>query len=82
MGRLKREGVKLLKPNIINMNVHSATCSCSIDLDKLWYTLVYFGCFLVEQGHFAGFSVYFVILSEKLRWAGRGTLYLIASVVQ
>ncbi len=39
MGRLKREGVKLLKPNIINMNVHSGTCSCSIDLDKLWYTL-------------------------------------------
>jgi hypothetical protein len=42
MGILKREGVKLLKPNIINMNVHSATCSCSIDLDKLWYTLVDF----------------------------------------
>ena len=24
------------KPNLINMNVHSATCSCSIELNKQW----------------------------------------------
>ncbi len=31
-----------LKPNIINMNVYSATCSCSVELYKLWYTLADF----------------------------------------
>jgi hypothetical protein len=29
-------------PNVINMNVHSATCSCSVELYKLWYTLADF----------------------------------------
>jgi hypothetical protein len=24
------------------MNVHSATCSCSVELNKLWYTLADF----------------------------------------
>ncbi|MFN9941246.1 MAG: hypothetical protein ACK56I_17380, partial [bacterium] len=32
----------LFKPNIINMNVHSATCSCSIELYKHWYSLADF----------------------------------------
>jgi hypothetical protein len=32
----------LFKPNIINMNVHSATSSCSIELCKQWYTLADF----------------------------------------
>ncbi len=32
----------LFKPNLINMNVHSATCSCSIELYKQWYTLADF----------------------------------------
>jgi hypothetical protein len=29
----------LFKPNLINMKAHSATCSCSVELYKLWYTL-------------------------------------------
>jgi hypothetical protein len=32
----------LFKPNLINMTVHSATCSCSVELYKLWYTLADF----------------------------------------
>ena len=32
----------LFKPNLINMNVHSATCSCSDELYKQWYTLADF----------------------------------------
>jgi hypothetical protein len=32
----------LFKPNLINMNVHSATCGCSVELYKLWYTLADF----------------------------------------
>jgi hypothetical protein len=45
MQKLKREGVRrlfIVKPNIINMNVHSATCSCSIELYKHWYSLADF----------------------------------------
>jgi hypothetical protein len=45
MVKLKREGAKRLfffKPNLIHMNVHSATCSCSVELYKLWYTLADF----------------------------------------
>ena len=40
-GRVLRE-FSLFKPNLINMNVHSATCSCSVELHKLWYTLADF----------------------------------------
>jgi hypothetical protein len=32
----------LFKPNLINMNVDSATFSCSIELYKQWYTLADF----------------------------------------
>jgi hypothetical protein len=32
----------LFKPNLINMSIHSATCSCSVELYKLWYTLADF----------------------------------------
>ncbi len=45
----------LFKPNLINMNVHSATCSCSIELHKLWYTLADF----LTNWNFPGvFSIY------------------------
>jgi hypothetical protein len=45
----------LFKPSIINMNVHSATCSCSAELFKQWYTLADF----LANWHFRGvFSVY------------------------
>ncbi len=32
----------LFKPNLTSMKVHSATCSCSIELYKQWYTLAEF----------------------------------------
>ena len=32
----------LFKPNLINMKAHSATCSCSVELYKQWYTLADF----------------------------------------
>jgi hypothetical protein len=34
--------LSLLKPNLINMSVHSATCSCPVELYKLWYILADF----------------------------------------
>jgi hypothetical protein len=37
-GKNKEEGCEyfsLFKPNLINMNVRSATCSCSVELYKL-----------------------------------------------
>jgi hypothetical protein len=37
-----RTDFSLFKPNLINMNVHSATCSCSVELYKLWFTLADF----------------------------------------
>jgi hypothetical protein len=40
-GRVLRD-FSLFKPNRINMNVHSATCSCSVELYKMWYTLADF----------------------------------------
>ncbi len=58
MERLEREGVKRLssfKPYLINMNVHSATCSCSVELYKLWYTL---GDFLPNWNFRGVFSIY------------------------
>ena len=32
----------MFKPYLINMNVHSATCSCSVELYKQWFTLADF----------------------------------------
>ncbi len=32
----------MFKPNLINMNVYSATCSCSVELYKQWFTLAEF----------------------------------------
>ncbi len=52
-GRVWRD-FSLFKPNLRNMNVHSATCSYSVELYKLWYTLADFFPKLV---HFAGFSL-------------------------
>jgi hypothetical protein len=45
----------LFKPNLINMNVQSATGSCSVELYKLWYTLADF----LPNWNFRGvFSLY------------------------
>jgi hypothetical protein len=32
----------LFKPNLRNMNVHRATCSCFVELYKQWFTLADF----------------------------------------
>ncbi len=46
MEKLKREGVKRLffcsNPNVRKMKVHSATCSCSVELYRQWYNLADF----------------------------------------
>ncbi len=46
----------LFKPNMRNMNVHRATCSCSVELYKQWFTLADF----FQTGIFAGFSLYII----------------------
>ena len=53
------------------MNVHRATCSCSVELYKQWFTLADF----CQTGIFRGvFSVYYLPEgSAKLRWAGQGS---------
>ena len=44
----------LFMPNLINMNVHSVICSCSVVLYKLWFTLADF----LPNWHFRGvFSI-------------------------
>jgi hypothetical protein len=45
----------LFMPNLINMNVHSAICSWSVQLYKQWYTLA---DFFVKLEYFGGFSIY------------------------
>ncbi len=63
----------LFKPNFRNMNVDRATCSCSVELYKQWFTLADF----CQTGIFRGvFSVYYLPEgSAKLRWAGQGSGY-------
>ncbi len=65
MEKLKREGVKRLffvkKPNIRKMEVHSATCSCSVELYKQWFTLA---DFLPKLGYFAGFSLHIIDIAR------------------
>ncbi len=48
----------LLKPNLINMNVQSATCSCSIELYKLRI--------FCQTGIFAGFSLHNINLAVRI----------------
>ncbi len=49
----------LLKPNLISMNVHSATCSCSVELyissGRLWRIFS-------QTGIFAGFSLIIIFI--------------------
>ncbi len=37
-----RRDFSLFNPNLRNMTVHRATCSCSVELCKQWYTLADF----------------------------------------
>ncbi len=52
----------MFKPNIININVHSATCSCSVELYK-WFTLA---DFFPQTGIFAGFSLHIINLAVRI----------------
>ncbi len=60
-GRVLRD-FSLFKPNLINMNVHSATCSCPVELYKLWYILVDF----LPNWNFAGFSLWCCMTRQAL----------------
>ncbi len=64
-GRVLRD-ISLFKPNLINMNVHSATCSCPVELYKLWYILA---DFLPNWNFRGGFST---VLYDK---TGTGTYF-------
>jgi hypothetical protein len=54
----------LFKPNLINIDVHSATCSCSIELYKQSYTLA---DFLPNCDISRGFLNVFISLVESLQ---------------
>ena len=56
----------LFKPNLKNMYVHSATCSCSVELYKLWYTLA---DFLPNWDISGGFLDIVIILPFKYEFA-------------
>ncbi len=82
-GRVWRD-FSLYKLNLINMTVHRATCSCSVELYKQWSPLADF----FPNWNFCGvFSTYICIIysislvgSAQLWW--QGTLYFLASLVQ
>jgi hypothetical protein len=63
--------LSLFKPNLISMHVHRATCSCSVELYKLWYT---FADFYPNWNFHGVFSTY--TYTAKLRWAGAGNRFL------
>ncbi len=52
----------MFNPNLINMNVHSATCSCSVELYKLWYTLADF----LPNWNFRGFSLHIINFAVRI----------------
>ena len=54
--------LSLFKLNLINMNIHIAPCSCSVELYKLWYTLADFS----QTGIFAGFSLHIINLAVRI----------------
>ena len=45
------------------MNVHSATCSCSVELFKQWFTLT---DFFAKLGYFAGFSLNIIYIVGRI----------------
>jgi hypothetical protein len=71
----------LFKPNLRNMNVHRATCSCSVELYKQWFTLA---DFLPNWNISRVFSTYVsfksLVGSMQLWWHKK--LYFLASLVQ
>ena len=79
MERFEREGVNRLIIVYAKPNKHEGS-QCHIALLN-YISSGIFGRIFSQTGIFAGFSLFIIILSEgsaKLRWAERGTLYLIA----
>ena len=63
-GRVWRD-FSLFKPYLINMNVHSATCSCSVELYKLWDTLADFVTnWDISRGFLINFAVYLCTFAQ------------------
>jgi hypothetical protein len=46
------------------MNVHRATCSCSVELYKQWFTLA---DFFAKLGYFAGFSLHIISVADAVK---------------
>jgi hypothetical protein len=51
--------VLLFKPKLSSMQVHSATCSYSVELYKQWYTLADF----LPNWNFCGFFFYISLIT-------------------
>ncbi len=66
------------KPNLRSMQVHSATCSCSIEQNKQRYI----GGFFPKTGIFAGFSLFTLHRKEQRSCDGQGTLYFYKGAAQ
>ncbi len=65
----------MLKPNLRNIQVHRATCSCSIELYKQCFTLADF----CQTGIFAGFSLYIINFVGRISEAAiAGDIFLIS----
>jgi hypothetical protein len=65
--------LSLFNPNLSNMNVHSATCSWSIELYKQWYTLADF----LPNWNFRGvfYVNHYLRRKDQRSCDGRGALY-------
>jgi hypothetical protein len=57
------------------MNVHSATCSCSIELYKLWYTLADFCRTGTFRGVFSKYHYFAVRISEAAMGGARDIIF-------
>ena len=57
------------------MNVHSATCSCSIELYKLWYTLADFLPTGTFRGVFSKYHYFAVRISEAAMGGARDIIF-------
>jgi hypothetical protein len=61
------------------MNVHSATCSCSVELNKLWYTLADF----FPNWNFRGVFFTYNYLAARISAAAMaGNIKFLGSLVQ
>jgi hypothetical protein len=64
-----------VKPNLRNMNDHSATCSCSVELYKQWFTLADFFPNWDFPGVFSKYH-YFVVRVSEAAMCGEHYIFL------